>query len=800
MPTYISPTSGSQTYVTLNFQNPASKVVLVGFDGIDDFSQLEQSLTQEGDNVRLRLPDGQSVVLLQAGLGQVTEQVILAFSDESLVPVFDSYFDVTVARDVFTGTSGADVAFSDAARGPAQFHGLGGNDRLVGAVTADYLDGGAGDDILSGDDVSGLASNDWLEGGEGNDELEGGGGDDYLRGGSGNDFLFGGGGSDELYGGSGDDRVEGGGGRDTLRGDSGRDLLLGDGGNDVIELDNDLGRANLSESSVQYGAYGGTGADRYVLTLSYGDMAGTFSYADIGGDTILLASNLIADFDAADVLDLQAWRVARSMSDLVIQQSQIGSQIVTTVSASGAHESPYLTLIGVTAAQLTAANFQFFDSPTDFYGDSAQNNMIGNDLANVFHISTNADRMEGRGGDDRYEVDNEDDVVIELAGGGRDLVWSMADSYVLPANVEDLELFMFGSSFGMEGIGNALDNVITGSYYSGSRLYGMEGNDRLIGNGMLSMTDGDLLDGGAGNDVMEGHAYTTTYVVDSVGDVIASLGGGQDTVQAGISYTLGADLEHLELTGSANLNGTGNGLANRVIGNGGNNVLMGVGGNDYMVGGMGNDTLNGGADIDRADYDSAAAGVTIDLRITTAQNTGAAGIDTLLNIEDINASRFADTLYGSAVVNQLWGSGGNDFISAMAGNDSIDGSVGNDVLNGGTGNDRMTGGIGADIFLFNTALNASTNKDTIVDFNPVNDIIRLDDDIFLGLGFVGAPTGGGWFRAGTAAGDSNDRIIYNAGTRTLYYDPDGTGSAGKVAFAIFDEALTITYQDFFVVD
>ncbi|MFH1159084.1 MAG: calcium-binding protein [Pseudomonadota bacterium] len=139
-------------------------------------------------------------------------------------------------------------------------------------------------------------------------------------------------------------------------------------------------------------------------------------------------------------------------------------------------------------------------------------------------------------------------------------------------------------------------DVVTGS--SGKDvLLGNGGNDTLDGNGgndvLYGGADDDFLAGGAGVDTMTGGAGDDTYEVDNAADAVTeSSGEGWDTVQSGISYTLGENVEVLELTGSA-VCGIGNSLGNIIIGSGGNNGLDGDSGADVLYGKGGTDVLYG---------------------------------------------------------------------------------------------------------------------------------------------------------------------------------------------------------------
>jgi Ca2+-binding RTX toxin-like protein len=148
----------------------------------------------------------------------------------------------------------------------------------------------------------------------------------------------------------------------------------------------------------------------------------------------------------------------------------------------------------------------------------------------------------------------------------------------------------------------------------------------------------------------------------------------------------------------------GDSVANRLVGMEGNDRLSGAGGNDSLYGGLGNDTLDGGAGADHLDggagrdritYRDSAA-VLVDV-MQPSRNTGDAAGDRYVGIEDVEGSRFGDTLRGDGQSTALWGLDGNDLMEGRGGNDSLNGGDGDDTLVGGSGGDRLNGDDGFDI-------------------------------------------------------------------------------------------------------
>ena len=187
------------------------------------------------------------------------------------------------------------------------------------------------------------------------------------------------------------------------------------------------------------------------------------------------------------------------------------------------------------------------------------------------------DTLIGGLGNDSYTVDNVGDIVTETSTLATEIdTVNSSVTYTLSANVERLTLT---GTANINATGNTLVNTLTGN----------------IANNILDGGDGnDILNGGTGIDTLIGGLGNDTYTVDNGGDIVtetSTLATEIDTVNSSVTYTLSANVERLTLTGTANIDGTGNTLANTLTGNTGNNILDGGDGNDSLNGGVGIDTL-----------------------------------------------------------------------------------------------------------------------------------------------------------------------------------------------------------------
>ena len=916
--------------------------------------------------------------------------------DGSAMPGFSAPSGVTESEgtpgdDILIGTSGDDVL--EGFEGNDTLHGLEGDDTLDGGLGADTMNGGAGNDTymvdnagdviteLPGEGTDAVLSSvshtlasevenltllgsanrngtgnglvNVLTGNSGNNSLNGKAGADTMIGGAGNDSYTvdnpgdlvvenAGEGTDSVLAsvsyaltadvenlamsgsadidGTGNDianSLTGNSGNNSLDGGAGADLMSGRAGNDTYSVDN--------AGDVVYET-AGEGTDTVLAGVSYTLGANLENLTLTGSDSIdgtgNELTNLLTGNTGNNALDGKAGAdtmiggagndtyTVNNAGDAVTENAGEGTDTVrSSIAYTLGADVENLTLTG-------SANI-------DGTGNGQANVLTGNAGDNVLDGKAGADTMKGGKGSDTYIVDNAGDTIAENASEGIDLVQSSV-SFVLGADVENLTL-TGGSN--TNGTGNGLSNVLTGNAGNNS-LDGKAGADSMIGgagndtytvdiagdvatenvgegsdtvrssigytlaanlenltltgsadidgtgnelaNVLTGNSGNNTLDGKAGADTMIGGAGNDTYTVDVAGDVVTeNAGEGTDTVVAGSTYTLGADLENLTLTGSADINGTGNELVNVLTGNSGKNALDGKAGADTMVGGAGNDTytvddagdvvtedngegrdlvlsgvtytlpnnvedlqltgaanlngsgndldnviyanvgdnvLDGGAGKDTASYQfGATAGVTAKLGSGAAQPTGGSGTDTLLNFENLTGSGFGDTLTGSNGNNVLDGGAGNDILDGLGGSDSVLGGSGadlgtylasqnadkSDVYDGGTGDDRLrlllthaelnAAAMQSDIGAFSSFIAANRNTGTDAGPQFVFTAIGLKAANWESLELV--DTSGAVWQKSTAPvtiGTAEARTIFTVGTNAV----PATSTATKSSIAM----------------
>ncbi|WNV02453.1 Ig-like domain-containing protein [Enterobacter sp. DTU_2021_1002640_1_SI_PRY_ASU_LCPMC_013] len=175
------------------------------------------------------------------------------------------------------------------------------------------------------------------------------------------------------------------------------------------------------------------------------------------------------------------------------------------------------------------------------------------------------------------------------------------------------------------------------------------------------------------------------------------------------------------------------------------------------------DTWSNTGGMDVVDYRNATSGITVDLRLSTAQDTGF-GTTRLLNIEGINGSDYDDVITGNSGDNQFEGRGGNDTFNI--------GSGGHDTLLYKLINaSDATGGNGSDV----------VNGFTVGTWEGTADTDRIDlRDLLSDSGYTG--TGSASYVNGVATLDSSAgniadyiRVVQNGSNTVIQVDLDGTG-------------------------
>lgn len=341
-------------------------------------------------------------------------------------------------------------------------------------------------------------------------------GAETLEGTSGNDFLNGRAGADSLIGGIGDDTYNVNdktakvyesfnGGIDTIRASIGYALpanvenLYMVAGGEKYATGNALPNIIVGNDGTNV-ITGGLGND--ILTGGAGRDTFVFERGD--------GSDIITDFEAgtggSDLIRLKDHGFS-TFAEVQAAMKQVGDDTHLALSS-------FETLVfrDTQVSDFAEGDFVLPDIPPESQawiraniGTADADTMLGSASNERFEGKGNADSYSGGIGDDTYLVDNTDQRVIERAREGIDTVEAFI-SYVLPDNVENLELLSWGTS----GTGNDLANRMTGS----------AGDDVLNGKG-----GDDYLFGGAGTDVF---VFEVGNGSDTVADFRGSASGSEE--------------------------------------------------------------------------------------------------------------------------------------------------------------------------------------------------------------------------------------------------------------------------------
>jgi Ca2+-binding RTX toxin-like protein len=424
-----------------------------------------------------------------------------------------------------------------------------------------------------------------------------------------------------------------------------------------------------------------------------------------------------------------------------------GGAGIDTVSYANAGAGVTVTLGSVFAQVTGGAGIDTLFSFENLTGSSFNDTLSGNAGTNVLDGGAGIDTVTYANAGSGVTVSLGTALAQNTGGAGLDTLISFEN--------------LTGSSFNDTLSGNAGSNVLNGGAGIDTVSYAnagagvtvslsLTGAQNTVGAGFDTLSNFENLTGSNFNDTLLGN----------VGNNVLNGGTGIDTVSyanagAAVTVSLGTSL-------SQNTVGAGFDTLSNF------ENLTGSNFNDTLLGNAGNNVLDGGVGIDTVSYANASAAVTVTLSLAGAQNTIGAGVDTLINVENLTGSNFNDTLLGNAGNNVLDGGAGvdtvsyinssgavtvslattaaqntvgagidtlsnvenllgsnfNDSLTGNGGNNALSGGSGADTLTGGGGADTLTGGAGVDRFRYEFASDSAYSPNTLAVSDRITDFDR----------------------------------------------------------------------------
>ena len=635
---------------------------------------------------------------------------------------FDDDMTGGSSTDILRGGNGNDEL--KGAAGVDSLYGESGNDTLSGGLGNDILDGGTntaiGDtvDYLSrtdavqvdlsnnqaivdtdsdstfendgSDEIDAITNIENITATAQNDELTGSSTANEIKAGAGNDTIKGGLGADKLYGEDGDDIFT----FDSTINDSTGDFIDGGANNSGANTGDTVNysaltsrvKVDLDDTSAVYTEVGSDDENHQIQNIE--NITGTNLNDVISGNT---QNNTLRGLDGVDTLSGEAgddYLEGGDGNDTLRggagDDNLVGGQGTDIADYKDATEDLNVDISDNPKFISASQGTDTFNSIEGVIGGLGDDTLTGNNVENTLIGNLGDDTLIGAGTSANGQIDYLD------GGAGVDFVSFSTNTTGITVDLSNLNAQDTDGTLGVDLIikdienaeGGSGDDQITGNSDKNT-LNGLDGDDTFI-----ASLDDDTIDGGNNTAIGD----TVDYSSLSSGVTVNAQGGGVYRV----TKSNGVDtLTNIENINASDQNDTlyGDETSNTFYGAAGDDYLDGKGGNDFLygeadddtlLGGTGNDLLDGGTGNDTADYsDATSTGVTVNLNTSTAQTVSAElGDDTLVSIENLKGSSFADSLIGDSNAN---------IINAGAGDDEITGNGGADTLNGESGDDLFLG-------------------------------------------------------------------------------------------------------------
>jgi len=719
------------------------------------------------------------------------------------------------------GTTGND-ALNGTFRGET-ITGNGGDDTLNASLGADVMDGGTGTDtadyagstfgvsvnlatgagsggfadgdtFVSIEKVVGSAFDDTITGSIGQDDLRGGAGDDTIDGGKESDLIVGGAGADILRGGDGvdtiyarfnasgqlEDVVDGGQGLDELRlGETA--LGAGDGSTNGGTLD--LASASGNPTAIE-NVVGSDHADvisgNEFSNILKGGLGNDTLYGGSGKDTLEggAGDDKLAGGIGADIIDGGSGSDTASYyrSTLTGAVETAGITVDLAAPASNTGIAAGDSFIGIENLEGTAGG-------DTLLGDAAANRLSGMEGNDTLRGQDGNDTLEGGDGDDTLWGGAGNDVLSGGAGIDSAHFSAARSQYTIDFvnrtvthlgtdgqdTYSNVEFLRFG-----DGVVVDLSNQVP--TYAGT-LTAQNFNDNAAGSYVIPTSAFNDPDGNQ-VDPYKGLSFTATL---SSGAALPSWLTFNATTKT-FSYAAGA----AAIGASATVRVTASdGLASTfgdftvAIAQGPGAPITGTTANNLLTPTFRAETIDGLAGVDTVTYAASNAGVSVNLA-TGAASGGHAQGDTVLNVENVTGSAFADILTGTTGDNVLEGNAGADNLAGGGGNDTLRGGSGADTLDGGTGTDTLSYLLTDNGALATTGVNVNLAASTASGGDATGDVIAPGS--FENLE--------GTNQADDLRGDGNANVITGQGGNDTIYGGSGndTLSGGDGDDQLYGEA------------